>query len=91
MDWRRRLQVIQASAAQAAKELPAAAGGAPADGGSAGAEAPIEYPFVRATRDRLAQDADRTFFGGLAGPAAVWEKLVRAYERDSAQGRGRVG
>ncbi|KAK9825903.1 hypothetical protein WJX81_003892 [Elliptochloris bilobata] len=75
-DWRRRLQVIQASAAEAAKALPA---GDAAPGG----DAPVEYAFVRATRDRLAEGAERGFFGGLAGPAAVWDKLAHAYERDN--------
>lgn len=76
-DWRRRLQVIQASAVEAAKALP------PGEA-LCGGDVPVEYAAVRATRDRLAPGAERGFFGGLAGPAAVWDKLVRAYERDSA-------
>ena len=75
-DWRRRLQVIQASAAEAAKALP--------PGEALCSDAPVEYAAVRGARDRLAAGAERGFFGGLAGPAAVWDKIVRAYERDSA-------
>jgi len=78
-DWRRRLQVIQASAADAAAALPADSRDA-----VGGRDAPLDYAAVRAARDRLAQGAERSFFGGLAGPAGVWDKLVRAYERDSA-------
>ncbi len=78
-DWRRRLQVIQASAAEAAAALPA-----DGRGSVGGRDAPLDYAAVRAARDRLVDGAERSFFGGLAGPAGVWDKLVRAYERDSA-------
>ncbi len=70
-DWRKRLRLIQAKAA----ELPskAAAG--------ADAEAPLDYFTIRDARDRLAASAERNLLGQLKGDAAEWHRLVGAYEK----------
>jgi hypothetical protein len=55
-------------------------------GGAAGDEPPpLDYLAVLAVRDHLAAapEAQRGLFGGLAGPAAEWDRIARAYERDS--------
>ena len=34
-------------------------------------------------RDTLAETAEKTFFGNLTGTAGLWDKVLRAYEKDS--------
>ena len=34
-------------------------------------------------RDTLAKTAEKTFFGNLTGTAGLWDKVLRAYEKDS--------
>ena len=77
-DWRKKLQYNQSKVAQAIKVLPPEY--APRNADSA-----MDYLEVKAMRDTLAAStSERTFFGGLTGHAGVWNKLVRAYEKDSA-------
>lgn len=85
-DWHKRLQAIQAKAAQAAKELPPhVLQGLP--GGAGGQDGPaLDYYAAVQVRDRLAEGAERTLFGGLTGPAATWDKIVKAYEKDCEPG-----
>jgi CDK5 regulatory subunit-associated protein 3 len=80
-DWRKRVHAIQSKVAQAASQLPP---GFLADllGDS---EAQLDYQAVKATRDKLKETAERTLFGGMAGPAGVWDKLCKAYEKESAE------
>jgi hypothetical protein len=53
---------------------------------------PLDYFAAVAIRDALAARGERTLFGGLAGPAAVWDKIVRAYEGGGAvNGKGGSG
>jgi hypothetical protein len=77
-DWHKRLTAIQAKAADCFKEL------APEmltklEGG---ADAPLDYFRAVQIRDLLsASTTERTLFGGLTGQAAVWDKIVKAYEK----------
>lgn len=41
----------------------------------------IEYSTVKAIRDKLAETSERGYFGGLAGEAGEWDKIVKAYEK----------
>ena len=45
------------------------------------AEAPLDYPAAVARRDQLAESADRNMLGQLRGDAALWQKVVAAYEK----------
>lgn len=74
-DWHRKLQAIKAKAAEAAKDLPAEL--------SLPEGEPLEYEAVKLIRDTLAKTAEKTFFGNLTGTAGMWDKILRAYERDS--------
>lgn len=79
-DWHRRAAAIQLKAAEAAKALPPGLlAGLPG-----GADAPLDYFRAVAVRDQLAAGGERTLFGGLAGPAATWDAVVKAYEKQSA-------
>ena len=75
LDWRRRLQLIQHKVSAASQQ--GSADAAFQRGHSA------DYLAVAALRDRLAESAARSLLGGLTGPAADWDKLVRAYEAKS--------
>ena len=72
-DWIRRLQTIQAKSAEAIKDLPSGMG--PQQDAS-----PLDYLRAVEIRDGLASKCERTLFGGLTGQAAVWDKIVKAYE-----------
>lgn len=86
-DWRKKLQYIQTKVAEAAQSLPQELKPAQADGPSS-----LDYLQARSTRDALAAGtSERSLFGGLTGPASVWDKLVRAHERDSAPPLPRCG
>lgn len=76
-DWHKRLQVIQAKASEALKELPAGV----LSGHAQGPDAPLDYLRAVEIRDQLLSNAERTMFGGLSGPAATWDKIVKAYEK----------
>ena len=43
----------------------------------------MEYAAVKRIRDTLAETAEKTFFGILTGTAGLWDKVLRAYEKDS--------
>lgn len=72
-DWRKRLRVIQAKAA----ELPQA----PSVGDTL-----LDFFAIRDTRDRLAAGAERNLLGQLKGDAAEWHRLVGAYEQKGEYG-----
>ncbi|EFJ50509.1 hypothetical protein VOLCADRAFT_80276 [Volvox carteri f. nagariensis] len=76
-DWHKRLQVIHAKAAEALKEVPPEVLTSLADG----SDAPLDYLRAVEIRDKLSSTAERTMFGGLSGPAATWDKIVKAYEK----------
>ena len=72
------MQIIISKAEEAAKSLPASLRGQPDTSA-------LDYPATKDIRDTLAQTSDKSLFGGLLGPASVWDKIVRAYEKDSEQ------
>lgn len=72
-DWRKRLQAIQAAAATEAKNLPP----------DAGQYDSISYFAAKDIRDKLARSADKNLFGSLKGSAGTWDKIVKAYEKQS--------
>ena len=74
-DWHKKLQAIRAKAGEAAKELPT-------EISLPKGETP-GYTTVKSIRDTLAKTADKTFFGSLTGTAGLWDKILRAYEKDS--------
>ncbi len=47
----------------------------------------MEYAAVKQIRDTLAETAEKTFFGNLTGTAGLWDKVLRAYEKDSRASR----
>ena len=73
-DWTRRLQTIQAKSCEAIKDLPAGSGLGQQDA------SPLDYLRAVEIRDALSAKCERTMFGGLTGQAAVWDKIVKAYE-----------
>lgn len=74
-DWRKRLQLVHRRVEEAAQQQPAPA--------TLQADQKQNYWAVASLRDRLAGSAPRTLLGGLTGPAAAWDSLVRAYESGS--------
>ena len=74
-DWRKRLQAIQAAASAEMKSLPA----------DFDQTASVSYFNATEIRDRLAGSAEKGMFGGLKGSAGTWEKIVKAYEKQSKQ------
>ncbi|GIL55532.1 hypothetical protein Vafri_11095 [Volvox africanus] len=76
-DWHKRLQVIQAKAAEALKDIPSEV----LNGLTDGPDAPLDYLRAVEIRDKLSSTAERTMFGGLSGPAGTWDKIVKAYEK----------
>lgn len=72
-DWRKRLQAIQAAASAEMKSLPS----------SFDQSASVSYFTAKAIRDKLAGNADKGLFGGLRGSAGTWDKIVKAYEKQS--------
>jgi hypothetical protein len=81
VDWRKRLNTIHASAVGAEKQISPSVRNAVNPSG----ELPLDYALVRAVRDLLSESAEKTLFGGLAGEAGIWDKLVTAYERQGAR------
>eukprot|EP00884_Botryococcus_braunii_P000658 jgi/Botrbrau1/10593/Bobra.0358s0013.1 len=78
-DWRKRVNAIQGKVAVAATQLPAEV----LRDVLGDAEAQLDYQAVKAVRDKLAETAEKTLFGGVAGPAGVWDKLCKAYEKEN--------
>ncbi len=76
-DWNKRLQAIQAKANEAIKDPSV----------SAGIQQDQKPTYLRAVeiRDMLAAKCEKTMFGGLTGQAAVWDKIVKAYENNGQQ------
>lgn len=74
-DWHKKLQAIKAKAAEAAEDLPLEL--------ALPEKTLLEYAAVKFIRDKLAETADKTFFGNLTGSAGLWDKILRAYEKDS--------
>ena len=72
-DWRKRLQAIQAALATETRNLPP----------DVGQDDSMSYFAAKAIRDKLAGSADKTLFGGLKGSAGSWDKIVKAYEKQS--------
>ncbi|KAK9804951.1 hypothetical protein WJX73_002698 [Symbiochloris irregularis] len=71
-DWHKRLNLVQKKVAQTVQQEPGQAG--------LGPEQARDYWSVLSLRDRLAESATKSLLGGLTGPAATWDKLVKAYE-----------
>jgi hypothetical protein len=76
-DWSKRLAAIAAKASDCFKELGPDVTSQLKDG----ADSPLDYMRAVEIRDLLAKTAERTLFGGLSGPAAEWDKIVKAYEK----------
>lgn len=74
-DWRKMLQAIQAAAFVEMKSLPA----------DFDQTASVSYFNATEIRDRLAGSAEKGMFGGLKGSAGTWDKIVKAYEKQSKQ------
>lgn len=74
-DWHKKLQAIKAKAAELFKNLPPELSLPEGDA--------VEYGAVKAIRDTMAKTAEKTFFGNLTGTAGLWDKVLRAYEKDS--------
>ena len=70
-DWQGRLQAIQAKCTEAIKTTPSHAA------------TEVDYFKARSIRDSVVTKSERTIFGALQGPAATWDKIVRAYETKS--------
>ncbi len=47
--------------------------------------ASVSYFNATEIRDRLAGSAEKGMFGGLKGSAGTWDKIVKAYEKQSKQ------
>lgn len=83
-DWRKKLAYIQARVAEAAQALPQEQ--RPSTSSDDEGSPALGYLQAREMRDALAAGtSERSLFGGLTGPASAWDKLVRAYEKDSAR------
>lgn len=72
-DWRKRLQAIQAAASVEMKRLPS----------DFDQNVSVSYFQAKEFRDKLAGNADKGLFGGLKGSAGTWDKIVKAYEKQS--------
>lgn len=75
-DWNKRVTAIQLKANESLKELPVNTVSK-----LGGSDAPLDYFRAVQIRDQLAATCERTLFGGLTGQAAVWDKIVKAYEK----------
>lgn len=72
------MQVIQAKAVEALKEVPASV----LTQLFGGTDVPIDYFRAVRIRDKLAETAERKLFGGYSGAAGAWDSIVRAYEKN---------
>lgn len=75
-DWHRKMQGIQLKAGEAAQSLPARLK-------SEDESSAVGYLLAKHIRQTLAESSERNLFGALTGPASVWDKIVRAYEKES--------
>lgn len=75
-DWNKRVTAIALKANDCYKELPLEV-----TNQLVSPDAPLDYFRAVQIRDRLAETSERTLFGGLTGQAAVWDKIVKAYEK----------
>jgi hypothetical protein len=81
-DWPARLEAIRAKAREAAKDVPPEVLAAAASSAGSDENNRIDYFSALAIRDALAlRPEGKNLFGGLAGQAALWGKIVRAYEQ----------
>lgn len=82
-DWRQRVSLITAKAEAVLRDVPPEVLTALPDY-QANID-PTDYALCCAVRDAYVQLglAERTLLGGLKGPAAAWNKLCKAYERNS--------
>lgn len=48
-----------------------------------GEDTVLDFSFVTAVRDKLAETAERNFLNNLTGDAGRWDKIVKAYTKDS--------
>ncbi|PRW59500.1 CDK5RAP3 isoform A [Chlorella sorokiniana] len=74
-DWSRKLQAIQAKAAEAVNELPPGFLGQ-FEGGEEG----LDYFLAKQVLAKLSETAEKGLLGGLKGAAGSWDKVVKAYE-----------
>jgi hypothetical protein len=79
-DWHKRVQAIQAKIAEARADLPPNL----LQGILGSTDAGIDYFHATAIRDELMKTTDRNFFGSATGEAAIWEKIVKAYEKNGS-------
>ena len=77
------MQLIQLKLAEVVKRLPEQL--------STLGDGATDYAGAKAVRNKLAETADKNLFGYLTGEAGVWDKLVRAYEKDSENFLGSPG
>lgn len=75
-DFNRKLQAIQAKAAEAVRQLPPGFLGQ-FEGGE---DVPLDYFLAQAVLGKLGETAEKTFLGSYKGAAGEWEKIVKAYE-----------
>ncbi len=75
-DWHRKMQGIQLKAGKAAQSLPARLK-------SEDESSAIDYLLAKHICGTLVESSERNLFGALTGPASVWDKIVRAYEKES--------
>ena len=78
-DFHKKLQVIQAKAAKSAEELPLEL----RPQASNIEEDALDYSKAVNIRDTLARISEKSLFGGLTGQAGLWDKIIRAYQKDS--------
>lgn len=67
------MRAIQAAVSTEAKTLPP----------QLSSDEAIDFFAVQHIRDALAEGADKGYFGGLKGQAGTWDKLVKAYQKQS--------
>ncbi|KAL4859070.1 CDK5RAP3-like protein [Chlorella vulgaris] len=75
-DWNRKLQAIQAKAAEAVRQLPPGF----LSQFEGGDEAAVDYFLARQVLAKLEETAEKSLLGSLKGAAGDWHKIVRAYE-----------
>lgn len=75
--WRSSVKALQLRAEEAGKALPL----------DVQAELGVgsNYEYAKKVRDKLSETSGRNFLGYCTGPAAGWDKLVRAYEKHNLQ------
>lgn len=73
VDWRKRLRAVQAAVSSEAKSLPP----------QLSTDEAVDFFTAQHIRDSLAEDADKGYFGGLKGAAGTWDKVVKAYQKQS--------